>query len=454
MTKLSPAMAASRGPWSQRIGYGMADFASNLIWQVITLFLMYFYTDVVGLIAVQVGILFLVTRLVDGVADITMGIIIDKTKSKWGKSRPWFLWGAFPFGFFGIATFYMPKIGPTGELIYAFITYLGLSLVYTVVNIPLSSILPSLTRDAQERTMLATTRIIFAILGSGVVNVCTRPLVKLLGGNSPAAGFFWTMVIFAGTGTAMFIYTFFHVEEKVKVRQQHLTVKQAFSSFKGNTPWLVFAINIVFMWSAYFFQQGAMIYYFTYNVGQPDLFSVAAGISAFVPAVGTFTAPFLGHRFHKRTTFMIASTVNLIGIFIMIFANIYVPLLLVGLVISAIGFGLRTTIYFSMQADPVDYGEWKTGVSAPGILSSTNGFIGKVAMAVSGAISGWMLTASHYVPNHHQTDSALFAIKLNYLIIPAVMVVISMIVMSFYNLDKIYPKIRAEIDAREKAHIL
>jgi GPH family glycoside/pentoside/hexuronide:cation symporter len=449
-----PPPTKSPGVWRQRIGYGMADFASNLIWQVIAMYLMYFYTDVVGLVAAQVGIIFLITRLVDGVADVTMGVVIDKTKSKWGKSRPWFLWGAVPFGVLGVATFYVPKVGHNGELIYAFITYLGLSVAYTMVNIPLSSILPSLTRDARERTNLATTRIILAILGSSVVSYSLLPMVRAIGGKSERVGFFWTMVIFAGTGTLMFIYTFTSVEERVKVLHPQITVKQAFAALKGNTPWYVFAFNIVFKWGAYFFQQGALIYYIKYNIGRNDIVDRVALVSALLPAVGTFTAPWLGRHLHKRTTYMLACVINLAGMAITFVSGGWLPGLFAGVIVMAIGFGLRTTMYFSMQADPVDYGEWKTGISASGVLCSTNGFIGKVAMALAGAVSGWMLTMAKYVPNQAQGPAALLAIKLNFLVIPAGLIVISMIIMSFYNLDKIYPQIRAEIDARADTHIL
>lgn len=145
---------------------------------------------------------------------------------------------------------------------------------------------------------------------------------------------------------------------------------------------------------------------------------------------------------------MIASVVNLLGFVIMIWANVNVTGLLIGAVVAALGHGLRQSIYFSMQADPVDYGEWKSGVSAAGILSAINGFIGKVAMAVAGAISGIVLTWGHYAANETQTTNALLAIKLNYLVIPAILVVFSMIIMSFYKLDKLYPEIRKELDAR------
>ncbi|WP_222934642.1 glycoside-pentoside-hexuronide (GPH):cation symporter [Paenibacillus terrae] len=359
-------MVTKAGIWKQRLGYGVADFACNLIWQMITLYLMFFYTDVMGLQVLAVSALLLVTRVVDGVADAIMGIIIDKTRTRWGKSRPYFLFGAIPFGILGILTFYVPDIGPVGKLIYAYFTYMGLSLAYTMVNIPMASILPSLTRDGQERTVLATTRIIFSFIGATAVSVLTMPLVRMLGNGSQAHGFFWTMVIFSVVGMMLFFVTFKNVEEKVKLRQEKVTVAQTFSALKGNTPWYIFG-------------------------------------------------------------------------------------LIVGAVISALGNGVRTAIYFSMQADPVDYGEWKSGISAAGFISSLNGFIGKVAMALAGAVSGVFLTWGNYAPNQTQSASGLFAIQLNYLIIPLILTVISMIIMYFYRLDHIFPQIRNDIQERNQA---
>lgn len=440
-------MKTVTGIWRQRIGYGIADFACNLIWQMITLYLMIYYTDVVGLAAAQVSILFLVTRIVDGVADAVMGVIIDKTNTKWGKSRPYFLWGAIPFGVLAILAFYVPDIGPAGKLVYAYLTYLGISIAYTMVNIPMASILPSLTSDGQERTVLATVRIIFACIGATLVSVLTHPLVDALGGGSDARGYFWTIVVFAVVGVMMFFVTFRNVEEKVKViRPKKVPVALAFGSLVKNPPWLIFALNIIFMWGAYFFQQGALVYYFTYYMNRPDMASIAAGIGSFVPLVGVFATPFIARFMYKKTVFMIASAINLLGLVIMAMADASLNGLMAGVVVSAIGYGLRQSIYFSMQADPVDYGEWKTGINATGIISSLNGFIGKIAMALAGAISGWLLTWGDYVANQQQTVQALQAIKYNYIWIPIVMVVISMLIMSFYNLDKKFAIIRKELD--------
>ncbi len=140
--------------WRQRLGYGIADLSCNLVWQLISLYLMFFYTDVMNLPAWYVGVMFLVTRLVDGVADVLMGLVIDNTATRWGRCRPYLLIGAVPFGLLCILAFYVPDFSTTGKLVYAFITYLCLSFLYTLVNIPFCAMLPFLTNDSQERTTL------------------------------------------------------------------------------------------------------------------------------------------------------------------------------------------------------------------------------------------------------------------------------------------------------------
>ncbi len=442
-------MTTSTGIWKQRIGYGVADTACNLVWQMITLYLMFFYTDVMGLPPATVGIMFLVTRVVDGVTDVLMGILIDNTNTKWGKSRPYFLWGAIPFGLIAMATFYVPDVGPTGRLIWAYVTYMGLSLMYTVVNIPLASILPSLTSDATERTMLATTRMVFSFIGATIISSVAMPMIDQLGGGDKAHGYFVTMSIWAVVATLLFLFTFKNVEERVEIKQDKIGLLTAFKALKDNTPWKVFALNIVVMWGAVFFQGGALVYYITYNLGKPELVGVIAGIGAFVPMIGTLSTPFFAKRMKKINVFMIASAVVLAGTAMMLLVGASTPGLIAGAIVMGLGMGLRTSIYFSMQADPIDYGEWKSGVNAAGLLSAVNGFIGKVSFAIAGAAAGYLLQSGGYVPDHQQSASALKAIELCYFIIPMGLIVLSMIIMkTMYKLDYIFPQIRAELDAR------
>lgn len=435
--------------WQQRIGYGIADLSCNLVWQLISLYLMYFYTDVMGLPAYYVGIMFLVTRLVDGVADVLMGLVIDNTTTRWGRCRPWLLIGAVPFGLLCVLVFYVPDFGITGKLIYAFVTYLCLSFVYTIVNIPFSAMLPFLTADSLERTTLSSVRILLGSLGSTIVAVATLPLVATLGHGDQNHGFLYTAIIFGIIATFFLIISFKNVEEKIHINQEKMTLTRAWQGLKDNMPWKVFAFNIFLMWGAFFLQTGSLVYFFNYYVQSTELTAIIAGISTFIPLLGTLTVPFLANYLKKRYIYLFSSTINLVGMGIMILSGINHIGLILGAVVLSLGHGQRLAIYFSMQADPVDYGVWKTGINTAGILTSINGFLGKVAMAGAGAITGFLLSWGGYVANQAQEPSALFAIKLCYLYLPAILIIASMFwIGKFYKLDDNYASIRAELDAR------
>jgi sugar (glycoside-pentoside-hexuronide) transporter len=411
-----------------------------------------FYTDVMELPAYYVGIMFLVTRLVDGVADVLMGLVIDNTTTRWGRCRPYLLIGAVPFGLLCVLAFYVPDFGTTGKLIYAFLTYLCLSFLYTIVNIPFCAMLPFITNDSRERTTLSTVRILLGSLGSTIVAVATLPLVNTLGKGNQTQGFFYTAIVFGVIATFFLLISFRNVEEKISITQERMTLKRAWTGLKSNQPWFVFALNIFLMWGAFFFQTGALVYFLHYYVGNVELTAIIAGISTFVPLLGTLTVPALASRMKKRHVYLVASSINLIGMAVMIVSGVQTLGLMIGAVILSLGAGQRTAIYFSMQADPVDYGVWKTGINTAGILTSINGFLGKVAMAGAGAITGILLSSGGYVANQTQNETALLAIKSCYLYIPAALIIASMIwIGRFYRLDDHYEAIRADLDAGKHA---
>ena len=184
------------GLWRQRIGYGSSDFACNLIWQMISLYLLYFYTNVMHLNAAAVSVMFLITKFIDGISDLIVGFLIDKTNTKWGKSRPWILFGAIPFGVTAVLAFSVPNISQTGMLIYAYVTYILLSTSYTIVNIPMASILPALSEDPHERTVLASCRTFFSSIGSTVVSAFALTLVDKFGNGNEAKGYLITMTVY------------------------------------------------------------------------------------------------------------------------------------------------------------------------------------------------------------------------------------------------------------------
>lgn len=437
--------------WQQRIGYGASDFACNLIWQMISLYLLYFYTDVMNLNGTSIAFMFVVCRFIDAGTDLLIGYCIDKTHTRWGKSRPYFLFGAAPFAIFAVLAFSVPDISPTGKLIYAYITYIGLSFMYTVVNIPMASILPSLTANTEERTALSTSRKFFAFLGSTVVSATALNLVDRFGNGSEALGFRIVMIVFGIIGCLIFFFTFATVRERVTTTATKATLGESLKSLGKNKPWLIFALNIIFMWGGFFIQTGAIVFYYTAVIGSRTLSVTIATIMSIVPMFANFLVPALAKRLGKRNLYVSAATVQLAGLILIWIAGMNQPLILIGAVITALGYGIKESIYFSMQADPVDYGEWKTGVNTAGSLSAINGFLGKVAQAAAGGISGLLLAWGSYEGGAAvQTANALTAIKTMYLYIPMVMIVCSIITMLFYNLDKIYPEIKAELEKRQE----
>lgn len=436
--------------YKQRFGYGLGDFACNLIWQVISLYLLYFYTDIMKLDAKAIAAMFIVCRVIDGITDLLVGFAIDKTRTRWGKSRPWFLFGAVPFALAAFLAFSVPDISPDGKLLYAYVTYIFLSFMYTVVNIPLASILPALTDDMNERTVLATWRKFLAFLGSTIVSATALTLVELIGRGNEGLGFRVVMGIFGVVGCICFFLTFALVREtNLQESAKSATLKETIVSLAHNTPWKLFAINILFQWTGYFIQSSALVYYYKYYIGSTGLSSLVATIMTMVPMAANLTVPFLAKRLGKRNLYSTAAGVQFIGLATILISNMNTAGIFCGAFITALGYGIKESIYFSMQADPVDYGEWKTGVQAAGTLSSVNGFLGKIAQAAAGGISGLLLAWGKYNSDAAvQTAEALTAIKAMYIYIPLILLVCSLVTMSFYKLDKQFPEIQAELEKR------
>lgn len=433
--------------WRQRIGYGVSDLACNLIWQMISLYLLFFYTDIMKLDAAAISLMFILTRFLDGITDLLVGFLIDHTNTRWGKSRPYFLFGSVPFALFAFLCFNVPNLTSSGKLIYAYITYFGLSFAYTLVNVPMASILPSLTTDINERTALSTSRKFFGFLGATIVSSSALTLVNIFGKGNQEVGFKLVMALFGVIGCGFFFVTFFNVREVTTTSQEKLSLKEVYQSLKQNRPWLIFALNILFMWTGFFIQTSAMVYYFTIVVGSAALSVTVATIMSIVPMFANFLVPFLAKRLGKRNLYVISAIFQLIGIILILLARKNHMGILFGAVVSALGYGIKESIYFSMQADPVDYGRWKTGKDVSGSLSAINGFLGKVAQAIAGGLAGALLAWGNYQPNLSiQSSQTLIAIKMMYGYIPLILIICSIVTMLFYDLDKTYPIIKQELE--------
>lgn len=434
--------------WRQRIGYGSADFACNLVWQMISLYLLFFYTDVMQLTPAAISILFLAIRFIDGITDLLMGILIDKTNTKWGKSRPYILFGAPLFALAAVLAFSVPDISMNGKIIYAYVTYFFLSLMYTVVNVPLSTILPTLTDDMNERTKLATSRTFFSLLGSTVVSYFALRWVNQFGDQK--TGFRTVMIIFAVISVAVFMFTFFNTKEIYSVKaQKKASVPETLKSIVHNKYWRVFIVMHFFMWGGLFIESGAMVYYFTYNIGDAKLGTIVATMFSLMPVIGNFLSPIMTTKLQKRRVFQIGAIGRVIGMVIIFVAGKNIALLLVGAAITYAARGIMSTIYWVLQADPIDYEEYRSGISASGTICALNGFAGKVWQALAGSLSAVLLGMTGYVGSASvQTAGALNAIRLLYLVIPTIFLIGSAVTMQFYKLDDELPEIMKELEKR------
>ncbi|WP_433773596.1 glycoside-pentoside-hexuronide (GPH):cation symporter [Bacillus wiedmannii] len=437
--------------WRERISYGLSDTASNLIFQMITIYLMFFYTDVYGISATAVASLFLITRILDAFADPMMGIIIDKTNSKWGKSRPYFLWLGIPFAIIAIMTFYTPDFSSTGKIVYAYITYTLLGIIYSGINIPITSILPSMTSNPQERTELASIRMFFAFIGMIVVSVGTLPIVKALGGGDQQKGFFFTMILFSVIGGIFFIITFLNVKERVvSPNDKPLPFRESIKAVKGNVPWFLLLASGFVQMTIMTMQTQTTVYFWTYNMKRPDLIAVTMALSL-VSLITLALSALVSKKIGKRNTMIMGSSIMIIGYTTALFgSNIQsIPLILTGMVINSLGQGFSMSMAFAMIADTVDYGEWKSGVRAQGLLSAAISFGAKVGMGVGGALSAAMLSFGKYVPGaEQQAHSALVAIKINYLWAPLLAAILGIIIMKFYKLDRQIDVISEELETQ------
>lgn len=419
---------------------------------MISLYLLYFYTNVMHLNAGAVSIMFLVTKFIDGVSDLIVGYLIDKTNTRWGKSRPWILFGAVPFGVTAVLAFSVPDIGQTGMLIYAYVTYILLSTSYTIVNIPMASILPALSENPHERTVLASCRTFFSSVGSTVVSAFALTLVDKFGNGNEALGFRIVMIIFGVIGCLVFFFCFFNTKERVMVQAEKVSLKANISCLLHNGPWKLFALNIVWFFGGYVIQASAVIYYFTYVVQNVAMVQIVATITTLVPIVTNLLAPFFVKLTSKRNLMIGGSAVHAGGLLIIFFGSTNVPVLIGGAVIAAARYGLKGSMHFAMQPDPVDYGEWKSGVNTAGTLSAVNGFIGKVGMAIASSIGAALLQFGGFdAVLSVQSATAQSYITTMYIWVPIVMNIATIITMMFYNLDKIYPQIIKELDERRAA---
>lgn len=399
------------GKWGKRIGYGIGDLGCNLVFSTMASYLMVFYTDVFGITAAAAGTMMLVTKFIDALTDTGMGLIVDRTHTKWGQGRPYFLIGAIPFAIFTFMTFYIPDFGSRGKLIWAYITYCLLCTAYTVVNIPLNTIVPRLTSDVHERDILVSTRMICAMIGTAIVMSITAPMVKFFGGGNEAKGYLITMTVYGIVAMIIFFVTFASTKEVVPptVSSKKTSLKDSLKGLTGQA-WILFMLNL-FYFSLYVVRNTTVLYYFKYNLGRTEWLSLVGilGILSGLPML--LALPALEKKFSKRNLMFFSVALYIAGDLMIFIGKNSATFLLLGLVITGLGIYGIFGITFAMQPDVIDYSEYKKNASVAGLIAAFQGFFVKGGMGLTSFIIGVFLKNGGYVANAVQTEKALSYIE-------------------------------------------
>ena len=452
----------------EKIGYGFGDMASSMFWKLFGSYLMIFYTDVFGLPAAVVGTMFLITRIWDSLSDPVMGAIADRTTTKWGKFRPYILWGAVPFGIIGVLTFTTPSLGMTGKIIYAYITYSLMMGIYTVVNVPYASLLGVMSPNPKDRNTLATFRMSFAYIGSFIALLLFMPIVNLFSGDNAdiiAQQKGWTMGvgIIAVICAILFVLTFALTRERVKpIKQKQAKLKEDLRDLAKNKPWWILLGAGIAALVFNSIRDGATVYYFKYYIVEEaytniSLFGFSFVLSGLYLAIGqaanivgvVLAAP-ISNRIGKKNTYLGAMVIaSILSVIFFWFNREQLALIFVFQVLISVCAGSIFPLLWSMYADCTDYSELQTGNRATGLIFSSSSMSQKFGWAIGSALTGWLLAYYGFQANQVQSAETLNGIKMFMSILPAIGTVLSVIFISMYPLsEKKMEKIVSQLEAR------
>lgn len=440
---------------TEKIGYSLGDMAANFIFQTMLALQLSFYTDTFGLTAAEAGTLFLVVGLGAAAINPIMGVIADRTNTRWGKFRPWLLWTALPFGIIGVLTFTTPNLSPGGKFLYAYTTYILLRLIYVINNVPYAALTGVITGDPDERTSLSSFRQFFANGAAFIVQSLALPMVLYFGRGDRAKGYQVTMGLFSVLCVIFFMVTFATTKERIQPDpQQKASLTQDLADLFKNGSWIALFLVTTFYFMAISIRGSVMLPFFKYCSGQEQLFSWFNGFGLTSLLVGVAVSNSLAIRLGKRRLFVLSMMLAAIFSFALIFIP---PIATVPIFVSEIlrqfAFGWSCPLLWAMIADVADYGEWKTGRRATATVTSAVVFALWVGLALGGALAGWLFSFYGYVPNSLQTAHSMLGIRLTASVYAGLAFLATSACLFFYPITKeLNRKIADDLTERRKGY--
>lgn len=422
----------------EKLGYSVGDTASHFVWDMVGFWILIFYTDTYGISAAAAGTIMLIARFWDMISDPLMGVIADRTNTRWGKFRPYLLWMAIPYAVLAVMTFTTPDFGEMGKVIYAGATYLLLMTAFTAINLPYSSLGAVMTADSIERTELNSYRFVFGFAGQLIVSGTALTLAKFFGNGDDAAGYQMTLIVFSILSLVFFAITFMTTKERVAPpKEQTNSLKEDFKNLLSNRPWVILFLVGIVSFVMFALQNLSIAYYFKYYIADEEgvqLFNVVGTIALI--AVIPFSK-FLARKFGKRNVFLASSVLS--GLF---FILLYLPdkenmwLIYTFNILAKMAYAPAVPLLWTMLGDTADYSEWKHGRRSTGLVFSAASFAQKAGWGIGGALAGWLLALFNFVPNAVQSETAITGIKLMISVVPGILYMSCALFLFFYNIDR------------------
>ncbi|MGB8030886.1 MAG: MFS transporter [Terracidiphilus sp.] len=440
--------------FAEKSGYALGDMAANFVFQAMLALQLDFYTHTFGLSAVQAGTLFLVVGLGVACLNPVMGVIADRTNTRWGKFRPWLLWTALPFGVICVLTFTTPNISPTAKIIYAWTTYILLRVVYTVNNVPYASLTAVMTSDPDERTSISSYRQIAANSAGFIVASLAIPMVRFFGHGNDALGYQLTMGLLSVLSIIFFVIAFLATKERIQPDpQQKSDLGQDLSDLFKNRPWVVLFLATLFYFAAIVIRGNVMLPYFRFVSGNVDLFAWFNGFGLAALLLGVACSTAVSVRMGKRRLFIASMT--LAGAFsaALLFISPHSTVVIIATeVLRQFSFGLSGPLLWAMMGDVADYGEWKTGRRASGTVTAAVVFALWAGLALGGAIAGWLFALYGFVSEAPvQTAQAQHGILLTGSVYAGLAFFAAAVCLLFYPISReVNQKIALELTERRK----
>ncbi|MDF2653764.1 MAG: sugar transporter [Bacillota bacterium] len=439
---------------TEKIAYGMGDVACNVVFALTSGLVVYFYTNVMGISAGLVGIIMLISRIFDGISDVAIGAIMDRVNSKHGKARAWILWMSIPYGVSAVLLFCVPaNATQTIQAIYIFITYnLCTTVVYTALNIPYGAMVPMMTRDGQDRAVINLFRMSMSPIGNMIVTACTLPFINRLGGDQKA----WITVtaIYSVVAFCFLLWCFFGCRERIHTKAakeaETMPLSVRLMAILRNKYFLILLVSTAFLALYQTINGVCSTYYAQYILGNNELMGVMQ-IAENIPQVVVIIilAPFI-KKFGKRNLVLSGSILVVLGQSMLIFAPDNFNVVLASAVIRGIGKAPLFGCVFTMLADIIEYGHWKTHVRVQALLFSAVTVGQKFGGGLASSIVGGLMEKSGFTGAEVEIASAVAMIKNLYIYGTIISWVAIALLMAMYQLDKKYNKIIDDLDQREK----